>query len=122
MANTSDTEMFGHHLGRAFIAAEKRKQKRLDNLTGKPRLACSFSGGRSSAVMLWLCLKLYGDTHDILITFANTGSEAEETLRFVHAVDQHFADGKVVWIEAEFHEAGRGPTAKVVTYETEPKP
>ncbi len=84
----------------------------------KPRLAISFSGGRSSAVMLKLCLDKYSETHDILITFANTGSEAEETLRFVDAVDQHFADGKVVWIEAEFHGAGRGPTAKVVTHET----
>lgn len=84
----------------------------------KPRLAISFSGGRSSAVMLKRCLELYGDSHEILITFANTGCEHEETLKFVDAVDRHFADGRVVWIEGEFHEHGKGPTANVVTYET----
>jgi hypothetical protein len=84
----------------------------------KPRLAISFSGGRSSAVMLWLCLQKYRDTHDILITFANTGCEHEETLRFVDAVDRHFADGKVVWIEAVIGGEGVGPRAKVVDYKT----
>ena len=85
----------------------------------RPRLAISFSGGRSSAVMLKLCLDKYRDTHDILVTFANTGSEADETLRFVDAVDRHFADGRVVWVEAEIHHNQRkGPTAKVVAYET----
>ena len=84
----------------------------------RPRLAISFSGGRSSAVMLKLCLEKYSKTHDILITFANTGCEHEETLRFVDAVDRHIADGKVVWIEAEIHGKGKGPTAKVVTFET----
>lgn len=84
----------------------------------KPRLAISFSGGRSSAMMLWLCLEKYRDTHDILITFANTGCEHEETLRFVDAVDRHFADGKVVWIEAVIGGDGVGPRAKVVDYKT----
>ena len=84
----------------------------------KPRLAISFSGGRSSAVMLWLCLQKYRDTHDILITFANTGCEHEETLRFVDAVDRNFADGKVVWIEAVIGPEGVGVRAKVVNYET----
>jgi 3'-phosphoadenosine 5'-phosphosulfate sulfotransferase (PAPS reductase)/FAD synthetase len=84
----------------------------------KPRLAISFSGGRSSAMMLWLCLQKYRDTHDILITFANTGCEHEETLRFVDAVDRHFADGKVVWIEAVIGGKGVGPRAKVVDYKT----
>jgi hypothetical protein len=82
------------------------------------RLAISFSGGRSSAVMLWLCLQKYRDTHDILITFANTGCEHEETLRFVDAVDRNFADGKVVWIEAIIGQEGVGVRAKVVSYET----
>ena len=68
--------------------------------------------------MLRLCLEKYSDTHDILITFANTGCEHEETLRFVDAVDKHIADGKVVWIEAEIHGPRKGPTAKIVNYET----
>ena len=82
------------------------------------RLAISFSGGRSSAVMLHRCLAKYSDTHDIVVTFANTGCEHEETLRFVDAVDRHWAGGRVVWIEGEFHEHGVGPTAKVVDYKT----
>ena len=84
----------------------------------RPRLAISFSGGRSSAVMLKLCLDEYTESHDILITFVNTGCEHEETLRFVDAVDRHFANGKVVWLEAEIHGEGQGPTAKVVDYAT----
>jgi len=84
----------------------------------KPRLAISFSGGRSSAVMLWLCLRKYAETHDILITFANTGCEDDRTLEFVDAVDRHLAGGRVVWIEGVTNGKGVGPTAKVVDYET----
>jgi hypothetical protein len=69
-------------------------------------------------MMLHLCLQKYRDTHDILITFANTGCEHEETLRFVDAVDRNFADGKVVWIETIIGGSGVGPRAKVVNYET----
>jgi hypothetical protein len=71
--------------------------------------------------MLHRCLYEYGQTHDIQVLFANTGCEAEETLRFVDAVDRNFCQPlgfKVVWIEGEFHPKGKGPTAKVVTYET----
>lgn len=66
-------------------------------------------------------LDRFNDTREILVTFANTGCEHEETLRFVDAVDQHFCKPigqKVVWIEAEIHGEGKGPTAKVVDYET----
>lgn len=87
----------------------------------KPKLAISFSGGRSSAAMLHLCLERYADTHDILITFANTGCEHEETLKFVDAVDRNICQPKghkVVWIEAVIHGPGKGPTAKVVDFET----
>jgi len=84
----------------------------------KPRLAISFSGGRSSAVMLWLCLSRYSATHDILITFSNTGCEHPATLDFVDAVDRHFTGGRVVWIEPVFHSGRKGPTAKIVDYET----
>ena len=49
----------------------------------RPRLAISFSGGRSSAVMAKLCIDRYRDTHDILVAFVNTGQEMEDTLRFV---------------------------------------
>jgi hypothetical protein len=71
--------------------------------------------------MLYQCLHDYGNSHDICILFANTGCEHDETLRFVDAVDQHFCrpmGHQVIWLEAEIHGAGKGPTAKVVTYET----
>lgn len=46
----------------------------------------SFSGGRTSAYMLWRHLQAHGGTlpADVHVCFANTGKEREETLRFVH--------------------------------------
>lgn len=87
----------------------------------RPRLAISFSGGRTSAVMTKLCIDNYGATHDIAIQFANTGCEHEETLRFVDAVDRNWcrpAGLPVTWIEAEIHGKGKGPTAHIVDYKT----
>jgi hypothetical protein len=84
----------------------------------RPKLAISFSGGRTSAMMTYLCLKKYDATHDIQITFANTGCEHEETLRFVDAVDRNFANGRVVWIEAIIGPKGVGPRARIVDYKT----
>lgn len=84
----------------------------------KTKLAISFSGGRTSAVMTKLCVDKFKDTHDIAITFANTGCEHENTLKFVNDCDQHFGWG-VVWIEAVVKpERGKGIRHKVVTYET----
>ena len=65
----------------------------------KPKLAISFSGGRTSAVMTKLCVDKFSETHDIAITFANTGSEHENTLKFVDQCDKHFG-WNVVWVEA----------------------
>lgn len=46
----------------------------------------SFSGGRTSAFMLHEILRAHGGTlpADVVVAFANTGKEREETLRFVH--------------------------------------
>lgn len=46
----------------------------------------SFSGGRTSAFMLWNILQAHGGTlpDDVFVCFANTGKEREETLRFIH--------------------------------------
>lgn len=84
----------------------------------RPRIACSFSGGRSSAVMAKIVREKYERTHDVSYTFANTGAEDNRTLDFVDAVDKHFLGGQLVWIEAVFHPRGKGPTAKVVNYQT----
>jgi hypothetical protein len=84
----------------------------------KPKLAISFSGGRTSAVMTKLCVNKFSDSHDIAITFANTGCEHENTLDFVNKCDKHFGWG-VVWIEAVVNpEKGKGIRHKVVDYET----
>jgi hypothetical protein len=84
----------------------------------KPKLAISFSGGRTSAVMTKICLEKYKDTHEILVTFANTGCEHPDTLRFVNACDIHWGFG-TVWLEAEVNpEKGVGVRHKVVTFGT----
>lgn len=46
----------------------------------------SFSGGRSSAYMLWRIVQAHGGAlpQDVVVAYANTGKEREETLRFVH--------------------------------------
>lgn len=46
----------------------------------------SFSGGRTSAYMLFKILEAHGGVlpPDVHVVFANTGREREETLRFVH--------------------------------------
>ena len=82
------------------------------------KIAISFSGGRSSAVMTLLVLQKYPDA-DIQITFANTGFEHEDTLRFVDACDRNLFGGRVVWIESVINqEPGVGVGFKVVDYET----
>jgi hypothetical protein len=84
----------------------------------KPKLAISFSGGRTSAVMTKLCVDKLSETHDIAITFANTGSEHENTLKFVDQCDKHFG-WNVVWVEAVVNpEKGKGIRHKIVTFET----
>lgn len=60
----------------------------------------SFSGGRTSAYMLWRILQAHGGTlpDDVHVTFANTGKEREETLRFVHECATHWGV-RVRWLE-----------------------
>lgn len=84
----------------------------------KPKLRISFSGGRTSAVMTKMLLEKYSHTHEINVTFANTGCEHEETLRFVDNCDRHFGFG-TVWLEAivSFDEKV-GIRHKIVNFET----
>lgn len=68
-------------------------------LTGPTCL--SFSGGRTSAYMLWLTLQA-NTPEDIarwlVVCFANTGREDEATLRFVRDCQDHWGV-PVVWLE-----------------------
>ncbi len=60
----------------------------------------SFSGGRTSAYMLRQILDAHDGTlpDDVVVTFANTGKEREETLRFVHDCATHWGV-RVHWLE-----------------------
>ena len=60
----------------------------------------SFSGGRTSAYMLWRILQAHGGSlpDDVHVVFANTGKEREETLRFVHECSVRW-DVPIVWVE-----------------------
>lgn len=68
----------------------------------------SFSGGRTSAYMLHKILRAYDGQlpDDVHVTFANTGKEREETLRFVHDCATHW-NVRVRWLE-------RGPDGAFV--------
>lgn len=85
------------------------------------RLAISFSGGRTSAVMTRHLLENYSGKAEIAITFANTGLEHPDTLRFVDDCDKHlFAPlgHRVVWMEGVFGEAGVGARPNIVDART----
>ena len=60
----------------------------------------SFSGGRSSAYMLWHIVQAHGGTlpDDIKVCFANTGKEMPQTLDFVRDCGERW-DVEVVWLE-----------------------
>jgi hypothetical protein len=78
--------------------------------------ACiSFSGGRTSAYMLWLIIMAWGGAlpADLVVCFANTGKEDEATLRFVRDCAKRWGV-TVVWLEYTADEPG----FKVVDFET----
>jgi 3'-phosphoadenosine 5'-phosphosulfate sulfotransferase (PAPS reductase)/FAD synthetase len=60
----------------------------------------SFSGGRTSAYMLWRVLQAHDMSlpKDCVVCFANTGKEDEATLRFVQRVSEEWAV-PIVWLE-----------------------
>lgn len=85
----------------------------------KKKLVISFSGGRTSAYMTKMLLdSLDKSIYDIVVIFANTGKEREETLDFVHECDIRFGFD-TIWIEAVINPAhGSGTRAKVVDYQS----
>lgn len=112
----------------------------------------SFSGGRSSAMMLCRIVEAHGGTlpEDVFVLFANTGKEREETLVFVRRVAEHLkvavrwleyrkADKQInAWTEVDFASAARkgeplrnaildrgympNPVARICTVHTKLKP
>lgn len=74
----------------------------------------SFSGGRTSAYMLWRILQAHGGTlpTDVVVIFANTGKERVETLDFVEECSRRWGV-PVTWLEYRYTDG-----FAVVTYET----
>ena len=87
----------------------------------KPRISISFSGGKTSAYMTVMLLRYFREhepEREIVVTFANTGCEHEETLRFVDRCDREFGFG-VVWLEAVVDpRKGKGIRHRVVSFDT----
>lgn len=75
----------------------------------------SFSGGRTSAYMLWKCLEAHNNKlpKDAVVCFANTGKEEEATLKFVNDCAENWGVD-VIWLEYQKIK----PFFKVVTYQT----
>jgi len=75
----------------------------------------SFSGGRTSAYMLWRILQAHGGklANSTSVVFANTGKERPQTLQFVKDVSDHWGV-HVTWVEWRDNEAG----FEVVSFET----
>ena len=85
----------------------------------KKLLACTFSGGRTSAFMgKFLSVYEKYKNFDKVFMFANTGKEKEETLQFIDRCDKEW-NLNVVWLEAKINkEKGVGTTYKIVNFET----
>lgn len=66
----------------------------------------SFSGGRTSAYMLWRVLDANGGLPaECVVCFANTGKEEEATLRFVRECSERWGV-PITWVEYRDGEAG----------------
>lgn len=74
----------------------------------------SFSGGRTSAYMLWRVLQSNeGLPDEAIVVFANTGKEEEATLEFVRDCETNW-DVPITWLEY----VSNDPTFKVVDFDT----
>lgn len=78
----------------------------------------SFSGGRTSAFMLYKVLEAHDMSlpEDAVVCFANTGKEDEATLKFVHDCETHW-NVKIHWLEYQDAEESKDRW-KEVTFET----
>ena len=83
-------------------------------LKNNNNIFCSVSAGYSS-VMMAIMLPKWFPKHNIINVMANTSKEREESLNFMNECDKHFKLN-LIWLEAEFHEKGKGVTYSIVNY------
>jgi len=78
----------------------------------------SFSGGRTSAYMLYRVLEAHDMSlpSDAVVCFANTGKEDEATLKFVHDCETNW-NVPIVWLEYKDAEESKNRW-QIVNYET----
>jgi hypothetical protein len=78
----------------------------------------SFSGGRTSAYMLWRILQSNGGglPEDAIVCFANTGKEEESTLEFVRDCGKNW-NVPIHWVEYQWAEVPAN-RFKVVTFDS----
>jgi len=75
----------------------------------------SFSGGRTSAYMLYKVLEAHNMSlpSEAVVCFANTGKEEEATLQFVQACSDNW-NVPIIWVEYQ----NDAPNFKIVNFET----
>jgi hypothetical protein len=82
----------------------------------KLKILISFSGGRTSAYMTWWMQNIWKDRHsyEMVVVFANTGREREETLEFVRQCDRYFGF-KTIWVQAVINPKNNSGTTHTLT-------
>lgn len=86
-------------------------------MNDKPKLLISFSGGRTSAFMTKWLLDTYKNRYEMVVVFANTGKEREETLEFIKKCDDEL-QFNTVWVESVMRGYKKGPSFKIVNFES----